>query len=135
MPALPKPSQRGAAIAGPQFDRADVSQPAAAGSGCESPDRPPEGVSPERWQMFLDAVDAFRACIDHRVESHQQAAAFHSAAARRAVDEWNLFVRHSLNAPEDFPFPPQASDDREPADPRQQVISGNWDGRALKDQF
>ena len=53
--------------------------------------------------LMFAAVDRFRDCTHRAMEQHQAAASAHQKAARVAVDEWNLFVRHSLNAPEDFP--------------------------------
>ncbi|MFK7912769.1 MAG: hypothetical protein AB8B93_02545 [Pseudomonadales bacterium] len=76
---------------------------APASAQCNQPTRPAENVPPAQWNAFLDAVDAFRDCTHRAMERHQHAAAVHQTAAKAAVDEWNLFVRHSLNAPKDFP--------------------------------
>jgi hypothetical protein len=40
------------------------------------------------------------------MQRHEAAARAHQAQARAAVDLWNTFVKTSLNAPEDFPWPP-----------------------------
>ncbi|MEM7221322.1 MAG: hypothetical protein AAF515_23390 [Pseudomonadota bacterium] len=74
-----------------------------AASICVAPQRPAEPIRDPEWQAFLKGVDGFRACIEATKSEHEAAAAAHSASARRAVDQWNLFVRTSLNVPEDFP--------------------------------
>ncbi|MGI9328188.1 MAG: hypothetical protein ACR2PZ_23410 [Pseudomonadales bacterium] len=73
------------------------------GHNCQRPTRPGDEVPPAVWHQFLADVDNFRDCTHRAMEQHQAAASAHQDAARIAVDEWNLFVRHSLNAPEDFP--------------------------------
>ena len=56
---------------------------------------------------FLQEIDDFRACVNAEMEWHQAAAGAHQQQARAIVDAWNRFVRENLNAPEDFPWPPE----------------------------
>ena len=74
---------------------------------CQPPVRPPDKQDADRWNTFVDAVDAYRACISDYVTHNREAAAGHDAAAQRAAQAWNEFVRDSLNAPEDYPWPPE----------------------------
>lgn len=74
---------------------------------CEAPIRPVNDQSDALWQAFLVEIDGFRACTQRRMEWHQAAVVEHQAQAKQAVEQWNEFVRTSLNAPEDFPWPPQ----------------------------
>jgi len=74
---------------------------------CTAPVRPADDQDDALWQQFLSEIEAFQDCITAAVDRHQAAAAEHQAAAREAVDAWNRFVRTSLNAPEDFPWPPE----------------------------
>ncbi len=69
---------------------------------CEAPVRP-DKQDVERWNAFVDGVDAYRACINaFRARNYAEADA-HRAAADAAVQAWNTFVRENLNVPEDFP--------------------------------
>ena len=70
---------------------------------CVQPERPAAPISQRNWDRFMHAVDRFRACTSEAMTYHQTAASRHHDDARRAVDQWNLFVQHSLNAPQDFP--------------------------------
>ena len=79
---------------------------------CEAPRRPADEVAEPVWQQFLADVDRYRDCIDRRVTAEQAAAAAHDARARAAADAWSRFVRESLNAPQDYPWP--ADDAAEP---------------------
>ena len=74
---------------------------------CRAPVRPADEQNDASWRAFLDAVAAFQACITAHVDRHSAASDAHQAAARDAVDAWNRFVRDSLNAPEDYPWPPE----------------------------
>ena len=74
---------------------------------CVAPTRPADDQDDVSWQKFLDDIDVFQACINARVERQQAASKEHQEAARSAVDLWNQFVQQSLNAPEDFPWPPE----------------------------
>ena len=74
---------------------------------CVSPERPVNDQDDQLWQQFLDDIDAYRACINREMEWHQNAAQNHQQQAKVVVDEWNEFVRTHLNAPEDFPWPPE----------------------------
>ncbi len=76
------------------------------GWDCVTPVRPVDDQNDVAWQRFLDEIDRFRACATRHMEGHQAAAAAHHAAAREAVAAWDGFVKHNLNAPEDFPWPP-----------------------------
>lgn len=73
---------------------------------CVAPTRPADDQNDVLWSRFLTEIDAFQSCITAEADRHQAAAAAHQAAAQEAVDAWNRFVRSSLNAPEDFPWPP-----------------------------
>ena len=74
---------------------------------CEKPVRPADDQNDVLWQRFLEQIDTFRACVNTRMEWHQDAVRDHQEKARLAVVSWNSFVRTSLNAPEDFPWPPE----------------------------
>lgn len=74
---------------------------------CTAPTRPFDDQNDLEWRRFLDQTEAFRACIDALTHRHQAASAEHQALARESVDLWNEFVRTTLNAPEDYPWPPQ----------------------------
>ncbi len=73
---------------------------------CVAPTRPPEGVEPEVWNAFVDRVDVYRACMSDFIAANHAQADAHRDAANAATEEWNAFVRSSLNVPEDYPFPP-----------------------------
>ena len=75
---------------------------------CVAPVRPADDQDDAQWRAFLKAIDAFQACVTAESERHLAAADDHNAAAREVVETWNVFVRESLNAPEDFPWPPEA---------------------------
>jgi hypothetical protein len=45
-------------------------------------------------------------------ERHEAAGRAHQEAARDAVQSWNDFVRTSLNAPGDFPWPELSEENR-----------------------
>lgn len=74
---------------------------------CVAPVRPLDDQNDERWHRFLAEIDAFQTCITKAADRHQAWADEHQRAAFAAVDAWNDFVRTSLNAPEDFPWPPE----------------------------
>ena len=74
---------------------------------CVTPIRPADDQNDENWQRFLADIDTFQACITAAADRHQAASKAHIRAAHAAVDDWNDFVHRSLNAPEDFPWPPQ----------------------------
>jgi hypothetical protein len=73
---------------------------------CVRPARPFDIHDEVLWNGFVDAVNAYRACISDYIERNHDAANAHRTAANRATDEWNDFVRRSLNVPEHFPWPP-----------------------------
>ena len=75
--------------------------------GCQAPVRPADDQDDARWQAYLDAVDAFRACISDFAIAHRAAARAHQEAANAATLDWNEFVRRELNVPEDYPWPPE----------------------------
>jgi len=75
--------------------------------GCHAPRRPPDNVDEATWNRFLSDVDRYRSCISDFVAANRAAAENHYAAASAATDAWNGFVRDSLNAPQDFPWPPE----------------------------
>jgi hypothetical protein len=76
--------------------------------GCTAPVRPADEQDDLLWAAFLEDVDRFRACISSHVDANYAAADRHREAAERAALEWNHFVRDSLNAPKDYPWPPPA---------------------------
>ncbi|TVS14325.1 MAG: hypothetical protein EA417_15300 [Gammaproteobacteria bacterium] len=73
---------------------------------CHAPGRPADDQEDRRWQAFLQDVDSYRACISDFAAESERAAVAHREAARKAVADWNDFVRRELNAPADFPWPP-----------------------------
>ncbi|MEM7077374.1 MAG: hypothetical protein AAF513_01985 [Pseudomonadota bacterium] len=88
------------------------------GVACEAPLRPADDQNDVMWQGFLNGVDAYRDCVNRRKEFHEAAVAEHQASARAAVEGWNQFVRTSLNAPEDFPWPQSAQQAGQRSPPR-----------------
>ncbi|XOV83142.1 MAG: hypothetical protein ACFHXK_20105 [bacterium] len=74
--------------------------------GCTVPVRPIDDSNDQLWATFLTRIDEFQACVNASMQHHEAAARAHQAQARAAVDLWNDFVTSSLNAPEDFPWPP-----------------------------
>lgn len=74
---------------------------------CSAPVRPTDDQDDLRWSRFLEEISAFQNCVTREADRHQAAAQAHQQAAMAAVDAWNEFVRTSLNAPEDFPWPPE----------------------------
>jgi len=75
--------------------------------GCVAPTRPADDQDDVLWAAFLEEIDVFQSCITAAADRHQAASEAHQQAAFAAVDAWNDFVRTSLNAPEDFPWPPE----------------------------
>lgn len=76
-------------------------------SDCRAPERPLDDQNDQLWQQFLQDIDVFQSCVTAAADRHQAASDAHQRAAFAAVDAWNDFVRTSLNAPEDFPWPPE----------------------------
>ena len=74
---------------------------------CVAPDRPEDDQNDVMWQRFLDEINRFRDCVNAEMAWHQAAAQAHQGNARAMVDLWDQFVTGSLNAPEDFPWPPE----------------------------
>jgi hypothetical protein len=74
---------------------------------CVAPVRPENDQDDVAWHRFLEEIDAFQSCVTAHADRHQAASEAHQRAAFAAVDAWNDFVRSSLNAPEDFPWPPE----------------------------
>ena len=74
---------------------------------CVAPVRPEDDQNDVLWAEFLAGIDEFQTCITAAADRHQAASDAHQRAAFAAVDAWNDFVRTSLNAPEDFPWPPE----------------------------
>ena len=72
---------------------------------CIAPERPEDDQNDVQWQQFMSDIDAFRDCVNSKMEWHQQAADGHHQSAQEVVTLWNTFVQTSLNAPEDFPWP------------------------------
>ena len=77
------------------------------GHACVAPERPADDQNDMLWAQFLEEIDAFQTCVTAAADRHQAASDAHQRAAFAAVDAWNDFVRTSLNAPEDFPWPPE----------------------------
>ncbi len=74
---------------------------------CVAPIRPADDQDDGLWQTFLAEIDDFQTCVNAGTQRHQAAAREHQDAARATVEIWNRFVKSSLNAPEDFPWPPE----------------------------
>ena len=74
---------------------------------CTSPERPLDDQNDVAWQTFMNEIDNFRDCINDKMAWHQAAADKHNNNARQVVTVWNEFVQTSLNAPEDYPWPPE----------------------------
>lgn len=74
---------------------------------CQAPIRPVDEHNDVLWNRFLAEIDGFRACVNRKKEWHEAKVLEHNQAARQVVEEWNTFVHGSLNAPEDFPWPPE----------------------------
>ena len=72
---------------------------------CIAPERPEDDQNDVLWQQFMANIDAFRDCVNAKMEWHQAAADTHHQNAEEVVALWNEFVQTSLNAPEDFPWP------------------------------
>lgn len=119
--------------AAPVLGHAPAEAPAHA--QCNQPTRPAENVPPAQWNAFLDAVDAFRDCTHRTMELHQRAATVHQTAAKAAVDEWNLFVRHSLNAPKDFPHENSQTRTRSRNPDGIAEVNGGFSGASPKDEL
>ncbi len=77
---------------------------------CSVPVRPVDDSNDVLWAGFLTEIDEFQACVNTAMQRHEAAAREHQAQARAAVELWNTFVTTSLNAPEDFPWPPAERD-------------------------
>ncbi|MFT7651363.1 MAG: hypothetical protein ACI9UU_000465 [Candidatus Azotimanducaceae bacterium] len=77
---------------------------------CEAPTRPQDEQDDVLWQRFLTDIDTFRECAQAHMVWHQDAVIEHQQSAKLAMEQWNVFVRDSLNAPEDFPFPEKKLD-------------------------
>ena len=110
MTARPMPSKSakvlpwlllGLLAAGPAFAHQPMTH------DCVTPVRPVDDQNDEHWHRFLAEIDAFQACITAAADRHQAASEAHIRAAHAAVNDWNDFVHNSLNAPEDFPWPPE----------------------------
>lgn len=63
---------------------------------CRKPIKPYRFTSEYELEAFKDEVDAYERCIDEFVRQQQEAAQTHKDAAKKAVDEWNRFVRFEL---------------------------------------
>ena len=74
---------------------------------CSPPERPLDDQNDMAWQAFMHEIDGFRDCINDKMAWHQSAADRHNDNARQVVTLWNDFVQTSLNAPEDYPWPPE----------------------------
>ena len=77
------------------------------GHDCVAPERPVDDQDDVVWRRFLEDISGFQTCVTQAADRHQAASDAHQRAASEAVDAWNDFVRTSLNAPEDFPWPPE----------------------------
>jgi len=83
-----------------------VAHPLMPESPCGEPVRPDRSDA-ERWNLFVAEVNQYRACISGFVDAEYAASDAHRAAAERAGQRWNDFVRTNLNLPEDFPHIPR----------------------------
>ncbi len=75
---------------------------------CIAPIRPNDDHNDVLWKSFKREIDSFRNCVHQKMQWHQDNARQHNQAAADVVEAWNSFVHGSLNAPEDFPWPPPA---------------------------
>lgn len=82
-------------------------------AACTEPVRP-DRSDVERWNRFVAEVDTYRGCISTFVDAEYAASDAHRAAAERAAQRWNHFVRNNLNVPEDFPHIPRREQRDEP---------------------
>ena len=71
---------------------------------CPAPSRPDDKGNPAIWNPYVDALDAYRECINRFIEASHKAADLHRNAANGATRQWNDYVARNLNVPEDFPF-------------------------------
>lgn len=74
---------------------------------CAAPTRPLDDSNDQHWQIFLQQIGEFQTCVNDAMQRHQDAAKEHQQQAQAVVQQWNTFVQTSLNAPEDFPWPPE----------------------------
>ena len=74
---------------------------------CVAPERPVDDSDDVLWHQFMADIDTFRNCVNDKMHWHEHAAQVHNDNARQVVTMWNEFVQTSLNAPEDFPWPPE----------------------------
>lgn len=63
---------------------------------CVKPHKPYRFTSEYEIESFKNDVELFEMCIDEFVREQKEAAKTHQDAAKRAVDEWNMFVRFEL---------------------------------------
>jgi hypothetical protein len=63
---------------------------------CRKPIKPYRFTSEYEVDSFKNDVEAYERCIDEFVRQQQEAAQTHKDAAKKAIDEWNRFVRFEL---------------------------------------
>ncbi len=93
-----------AAVASPnRLEAPQVSVPA---PECQLPERRSQADREQMWDEFMMQTDAYRDCMNRYIRYHHAASNAHRAAANAATEQWNQFVRDSMNVPQDFPWPP-----------------------------
>jgi hypothetical protein len=63
---------------------------------CVKPHKPYRFTSEYEIESFKSDVELYEMCIDAFVRDQKEAAKTHQDAAKRALDEWNTFVRFEL---------------------------------------
>lgn len=63
---------------------------------CIKPHKPYRFTSEYEIESFKSDVDGYERCIEEFVSEQKEAAKGHQDAAKRAIDEWNTFVRFEL---------------------------------------
>ena len=63
---------------------------------CRRPHKPYEFTDDYERDSFKRDVEAYEECIDNFVHQQKEAAQRHQEAAKKAIDEWNSFVRLEL---------------------------------------
>ncbi len=63
---------------------------------CSKPVKPFRFTSEYEVESFKSEVEEYERCIDDFVRHQEEAAQAHKEAAKKAVNEWNSFVRFEL---------------------------------------
>lgn len=65
--------------------------------GCYKPDKPIRFNSQWERENFLNEVEMYKQCIQDFVEKQEREAENHTEAIKKAIRDWNDFVRYELN--------------------------------------